>query len=113
MNLMRFALVTALAIICSPAVLAASNTHWVTVTVLHDGKPFYNAAVTVTDTEPPPEHFTGYTKNDGTYRFAVWPNAKGEICLQARTRHAPWLQSEPECMHHPYPTTIRLTLQQR
>ena len=52
-------------------------------------------------------------KNDGTYRFAIWPNATGEICLQARTRNAPWLHSESECMHHPYPTSARLTLQPR
>jgi len=113
MNFMRFVMIAVLAIFCSPLVVAASNTHWVTVIVHHDGKPYYNAVVTVTDTEPPPEHFTGSTKTDGTYRFAIWPNARGEICLQARTRKAPLLESDSECMQHPYPTTVRLTLHPR
>ena len=113
MNFTRFTMIAVLAIVCSPVVVAASNTHWVTVTVLHDGKPFYSAVVTVTDTEPPPEHFTGSTKTDGTYRFAIWPNAKGEICMQARTRKAPLLESDTECVRPPYPGAIRLTLQPR
>jgi len=113
MNFKRFVIIAALAILCSPIAAAASNTHWVTVTVLHDGKPYYNAVVTVTDTEPPPEHFTGSTKNDGTYRFAIWPDARGEICIQARTRRAPLLESDLDCMQHPYPTTIQLTLRPR
>lgn len=110
MNFTRFVMVAALAIVCSPAVVAASSTHWVTVTVLHDGKPFYNAVVTVTDTEPPPEHFTGSTKPDGTYKFAIWPNARGEICVHAKSRKAPWLQSDADCVYPPYPPAIRLTL---
>lgn len=109
MNVTRCALVVAFAA-CTSAVLAASSTHVLTITVLHDGKPVYNAAVKVTDMEPPPETYIGFTKPDGTMKFSIWPNARGEICVHAQTRHAPVLQSERECIRHPYPSTLRLTL---
>jgi hypothetical protein len=109
MNLTRCALVIAFAA-CSSAALAASNTHVLTITVLHDGKPVYNAAVKVADMETPPETYIGFTKTDGTMKFSIWPNATGEICVHAQTRKAPWMQSERECIRHPYPSAVRLTL---
>ncbi|HEV2260702.1 MAG TPA: hypothetical protein VGR69_00205 [Candidatus Rubrimentiphilum sp.] len=91
---------------------AIAATQYITITVTNsEKKPIYNAAVHITDRQAmPPEKYTGSTKNDGTYRFAIWPNANGEICFQAQLRTSPHSKSKEECFRAPYPASIDLEI---
>jgi hypothetical protein len=110
MNVARFLTAAALLFSFATVAQAAPPTHWVAVWVSYKGKPVYNAIVTITDRESPPEHYTGHTGPDGIYRFAVWPNVKSEICFRAQLRTSPHTKSSQECFQHPYPNSITLAI---